>query len=87
MKRFIQRCIRLIAEPILQNQVWFIFMYILLSISNLMIAYNGSRVMGMLQLFLELYSVSLILTLFHLIFNKSFTLSFNHLIDAFNIIF
>lgn len=41
-------------------------MYILLSISNLMIAYNGSRVMGMLQLFLELYSVSLILTLFPL---------------------
>lgn len=38
-------------------------MYLLLSISNLMIAYNGSRAIGMLQLFFELYLASLFLTL------------------------
>ena len=64
MKEFITRCIKFIAKPLSQNAIWFLFTYILLAGCNMLIAWNGSRVIGLLQLFLELYIVSLLLSFF-----------------------
>ena len=63
MKRYIQNSIRLTARPILENPLWAFFTYTVLAACNLMIAYGGSRILGLLQLFLELYIASAILML------------------------
>ena len=63
MKRYIQNCIRHTARPILENPLWVFFTYAVLAVCNLMIAFGGSRVLGLLQLFLELYIASAMLML------------------------
>ena len=47
----------------MENPLWAFFTYTVLAACNLMIAYGGSRILGLLQLFLELYIASAILML------------------------
>ena len=47
----------------MENPLWAFFTYTVLAACNLMIAYGGSRILGLLQLLLELYIASAILML------------------------
>lgn len=57
MKSLAKRIIRIIYKPIEENFIWFLFLFITGAFCNLLFAWNGSRVIGLLQLFFDLYII------------------------------
>ena len=57
MKFFVLRYIKSIKKPIERNFLWFFFTYILGAFCNIVLAWNGSRIIGLFQLFLDLYII------------------------------
>ena len=62
-KPTVERLLKIAAVPISCNPVWFVSIYLLLLFCNFLFAWNGSRMIGALQLFLDLYMVALLLAL------------------------
>ena len=62
-KPTVERLLKIAAVPISCNPVWFVSIYLLLLFCNFLFAWNGSRMIGALQLFLDLYMVVILLAL------------------------
>ena len=62
--RCLRKALLYISKPIISNPLWFIFVYIWGAVCNTFVVWNGSRLVGYMQLFLELYLLTAIITIF-----------------------
>ena len=62
--RYLRKALQYISKPIISNPLWFIFVYIWGAVCNTFVVWNGSRLVGYMQLFLELYLLTAIITIF-----------------------
>ena len=60
----LRKAIHYISKPIISNPLWFAFAYIWGAVCNTFVIWNGSRLIGFMQLFLELYLLTAIITTF-----------------------
>ena len=51
-----------ISKPISSNPIWFVYVYVLGAICNTLVLWNGSRKIGFLQLFIDVYVLTAIIT-------------------------
>lgn len=62
--RCLRKALLYISKPIISNPLWFIFVYIWGAVCNTFVVWNSSRMIGFMQLFLELYLLTAIITIF-----------------------
>ncbi|MBQ3122322.1 MAG: phosphoethanolamine transferase [Bacteroidaceae bacterium] len=62
--RYLRKALQYISKPIISNPSWFTFVYIWGCVCNTFVVWNGSRLVGYMQLFLELYLLTAIITIF-----------------------
>ena len=62
--RCLRKALLYISKPIISNPLWFTFVYIWGCVCNTFVVWNGSRLVGYMQLFLELYLLTAIITIF-----------------------
>lgn len=60
MKKFILHNIEILKKPIEQNLIWFLFTYMAGAFCNALFPWEGSRLIGFFQLFLDVYVVVVI---------------------------
>lgn len=58
-----EKLLKRISKPITENVVWFVSTYTLLAFCTMLFPWNGSRIIGVLQLYVELYIVAVVITL------------------------
>ena len=61
---YLRKALLYISKPIISNPLWFIFVYIWGAVCNTFVVWNSSRMIGFMQLFLELYLLTAIITIF-----------------------
>ena len=60
----IKKALNCVSAPITSNPLWFVFVYVWGSICNLLVVWNGSRLIGFLQLFVDVYILTVFVTCF-----------------------